>query len=232
MSQRIWAVLVAAGGGSRFGDATPKQYLPLAGRSMLEHSLGAFLSEDLIAGVVLVLAANDGRWPQLDIKSSKPLLHVIGGAERADSVCAGLRTVVAQADAEVWALVHDAARPCLQTHVLRKFIEQLRDDPVGGLLALPSHDTLKQMNDDGRVSATVNRDRIWYAQTPQMFRAGALLQAYEAAAKAGISPTDDAGAMEYVGLAPRVVRGQATNLKVTTREDMKLAEYILSGAGR
>ncbi|MGH8529620.1 MAG: 2-C-methyl-D-erythritol 4-phosphate cytidylyltransferase [Nevskiales bacterium] len=229
MNEAVWAVLVAAGGGKRFGNATPKQYLPLAGRSMLEHSLGLLLNEDLIAGVVVVLAGNDGRWPQLGIKSGKPLLQVTGGAERADSVCAGLRAVVAQAGAEGWALVHDAARPCLRIDVLRKFIEQLRDDPVGGLLAVPSHDSLKQVNDQERVSATVNRDRIWYAQTPQMFRAGALLRAYEAAAKAGVSPTDDAGAMEYVGHAPRVVQGHATNLKVTTPEDLQLAEHILWG---
>lgn len=232
MSQRVWAVLVAAGGGRRFGAAIPKQYLPLAGRSMLEHSLARLLEEKLIAGVVVVLAANDNHWSRLQLRNEKPLLQVTGGRERADSVCAGLRTVITQASAQAWALVHDAARPCLRADVLHGFIEQLRDEAVGGLLAVPSRDTLKQVDGNERVSATVNRDRIWYAQTPQMFRAGALLQAYEAAAKADKLPTDDAAAMEHIGQAPRVIRGHADNLKVTTHEDLKLAEYILSGEGR
>lgn len=232
MNETIWAVLAAAGGGKRFGAATPKQYLQLAGRSVLEHSLALLLNEDLITGVVVVVAADDQHWPRLKPKSSKPVLQAVGGAERADSVCVGLRSIIAQAGDQTWALVHDAARPCLRADVLHQFIKQLHDDPVGGLLALPSHDTLKQVDETERVRVTPDRSRIWYAQTPQMFRAGTLLQAYEAARKAGLAPTDDAGAMEYVGQAPRVVRGHPDNIKVTTREDLKLAEYILSGEGR
>ncbi len=226
MSRAIWAVVVAAGGGKRFGGATPKQYSPLAGRTVLEHSLNLLLEEALVDGLVVVLAADDTRWRQLKISSSKPLHTATGGVERAGSVCAGLRAVIAQAGAEVWALVHDAARPCLRADVLHRFVEQLHDDAVGGLLAAPARDTLKRVV-EVRVRETLDRKVIWQAQTPQMFRAGELLAAYEASLAAGAAPTDDAAAMEAAGHSPRIVEGPADNIKLTTAEDLPLAEFIL-----
>ncbi len=226
MSLPVWAVLVAAGAGKRLGSALPKQYLPLAGRSMLEHSLSRLLDEPLIEGIIVVLAAGDEHWPKLKIQAGKTLLTAVGGAERADSVCAGLRTVIAQAGEDAWALVHDAARPCLDAELLRSFIEQIRDDPVGGLLAAPARDTLKRVV-EVRVRETLDRNVIWQAQTPQMFRAGELLAAYETALAAGEAPTDDASAMEAAGRSPRVVEGPADNIKVTAAADLPLAEFIL-----
>ena len=229
MSAPIWAILVAAGAGRRLGEKLPKQYLPLAGRRMLEHSLARLLDEPAVAGVVAVLAPGDIEWPKLRIAARKPLLTASGGAERADSVCAGLEAVIAQAGAEAWALVHDAARPCLSAELLRDFIAKLRDDEVGGLLAVPARDTLKRARADGRAQETLEREGIWQAQTPQMFRAGALLQAYRAARASGRTPTDDASVMELAGRAPRLVRGSADNFKVTLPEDLRLAALILSG---
>ncbi len=226
MSAPVWGVLVAAGGGRRFGGKKPKQYLKLAGRSMLEHSLSRLLEEPLISGVVVVLAAGDKQWPKLKIQARKPLVTEVGGAERADSVCAGLRAVIAQAGENAWALVQDAARPCLRADTLHTFIEQLREDSVGGLLAVPARDTLKRVV-EVRVRETLDRKVIWQAQTPQMFRAGELLAAYAAAITAGGAPTDDAAAMEAAGHSPRVVEGPADNIKITTAEDLPLAEFML-----
>lgn len=219
----IWALVPAAGSGARFGSALPKQYQPLGGCTVLEHSLNLFAQHPAIAGIVLVLAANDSHWPQLEYRCKKPLHVVEGGAQRALSVVAGLQWIEQQ-DATAWALVHDAARACLSEVLLTRLLVQLAEDAVGGLLAIPAHDTLKQVA-DGRVRRTLDRSHIWQAQTPQLFPAANLLRSYQHCLEQGLTPTDEAAAMEAAGCQPRIVEGALSNFKITTAEDLLRARY-------
>ncbi len=223
-----WAVVPAAGSGRRFGGATPKQYLLLAGRPLLEHSLRALLGCADIDGVVVVLAADDAGWPGWRELAGKPVLTCTGGDTRAESVLAGLQALPASVDDDQWVLVHDAARPCLDAGDLRALLDEGRADPVGALLAAPVRDTLKRADDAARSLGTEPRERLWRALTPQMFRRGGLTRALRAAIAAGVAVTDEAMAMERLGLAPRLVEGREDNLKVTTPADLALAEFILS----
>ncbi|HXG28190.1 MAG TPA: 2-C-methyl-D-erythritol 4-phosphate cytidylyltransferase [Nevskiales bacterium] len=223
---RFWALIPAAGRGARMGLERPKQYLTLGGKTMLEHSLGLFLDHARIAGVVVALAPQDPYWPQLKIAHTPRVHAVTGGDERAQSVLAGLRRLGEMAGQEDWVLVHDAARPCLDRGMIDRLMAELEQDPVGGLLALPARDTIKQAQ-EGRVAATLDRRQLWHAQTPQMFRLGALHAALTGAIAAGRAVTDESMAMELAGHAPRLVEGSADNLKITRREDLGLAEFIL-----
>lgn len=222
---RHFAIVPAAGSGARFGAALPKQYLPLAGRPLIFHALRALLDEARIDRVVVVLAPDDAHWSQYDWRALGGRLEIVrvGGATRAESVLAGLRALETAAAPDDWVLVHDAARPCLTQAMLADLIDGLADDPVGGLLAVPVADTLKREDTDGRAAQTVPRDGLWQAQTPQMFRHGVLLAALQAAT----AVTDEAGAIEARGLRPRLIRGDATNLKVTYPADLPLAEMIM-----
>ncbi|MGH8162693.1 MAG: 2-C-methyl-D-erythritol 4-phosphate cytidylyltransferase [Gammaproteobacteria bacterium] len=225
----MWAVIPAAGRGERFGADRPKQYLTLAGRPMLEHSLAPFLASPAIAGVVIALAANDGEWPKIaPERPPKPLVTAIGGASRAESVAAALAAIADRVVGDDWVLVHDAARPCLSGSDLERLIGTLRDDRVGGILAAPLADTLKRADDAGCIAATVERACLWRAQTPQMFRYGLLRNALDGAAVAGLEATDEAMAMEHAGFAPRIVAARENNLKVTRPEDLSLAEAVLA----
>jgi 2-C-methyl-D-erythritol 4-phosphate cytidylyltransferase len=223
---RFWALIPAAGRGERMGGAVPKQYLTLAGRCVLERSLSLFINHARIAGVMVVLAQDDERWPLLKAAHSPRVRTVVGGPARADSVLAGLRQLQTQAAADDWVLVHDAARPCLTRAILDRLLAALENDPTGGLLALPARDTIKQAM-DGRVTKTLDRSQLWQAQTPQMFRLGPLTQALADALNQGVEITDEAAAMEYAGHAPLLVEGSADNLKITRVEDLALAESIL-----
>jgi 2-C-methyl-D-erythritol 4-phosphate cytidylyltransferase len=222
---RHFAIVPAAGSGSRFGAGLPKQYLPLAGRPLIRHTLAALCRSPQVDRVLVVLAPDDAHWAGYDWRELGPKLETVyaGGATRADSVLAGLRALETSAADDDWVLVHDAARPCLSQAMLDALFAELATDPVGGLLAVPVADTLKRQDGDGRSAATEPRDGLWQAQTPQMFRHGALLAALAAAA--GV--TDEAGAIETLGLRPKLVRGDATNLKVTFPADLALAELIL-----
>jgi 2-C-methyl-D-erythritol 4-phosphate cytidylyltransferase len=226
---RYFAIVPAAGSGSRFGAEKPKQYLDLLGRPLIFHTLAALTAHPLIERVWVVLAPDDPYWPRADWQALGPKLETLrcGGATRADSVRNGLRAASMVAADDDWILVHDAARPCLTATLLDRLIEQLADDPVGGLLAVPVADTLKRADAGQRVAATVARDHLWQAQTPQMFRYGQLQSALENNA----AVTDEAGAIEAAGLAPRLVAGDMTNLKVTYPADLALAALILR-AGR
>lgn len=228
---RVWALIPAAGRGRRVGGEVPKQYLMLAGRCVLEHSLSLFINHARIAGVVVVLAKSDPRWPRLKTAGSPRVQAVTGGPERADSVLAGLKHLKATADAADWVLVHDAARPCLNRQMLDRLLSELRRDEVGGLLALPVTDTIK-LAEDGRVARTLDRGLLWQAQTPQMFRLGPLHEALEQALQDKKSVTDEAMAMEAAGHAPRLVEGSADNLKITRIEDIALARSILQARGQ
>lgn len=221
----FWVVIPAAGVGSRMRADRPKQYLSLAGKTIIEHTLDCFLGHPGLLGLVVSLAVQDPYWPQLGCAADPRIQRADGGAERADSVLSGLRhasTLGARDDD--WVLVHDAARPNLSRDDLDKLLVDLADDPVGGLLAVAAHDTLKRAGADGRVQETVDRSVIWQAFTPQMFRLGALRDALAGALGAGVAITDEASALEWAGHRPALVQGRADNLKVTRPEDLQWLE--------
>jgi 2-C-methyl-D-erythritol 4-phosphate cytidylyltransferase len=217
----FWALIPAAGVGSRMAADRPKQYLELAGKTIIEHSLACFLDHPQLLGVVVSLAADDPYWPNLACAADPRIQRAEGGRERADSVLGGLlRLSELGAQARDWVLVHDAARPNLARSDLDLLLAELADDPVGGLLAVPARDTLKRAGADGRVQATVDRAPIWQAYTPQMFRLAELQRALADALLAGVAITDEASAMEWAGQAPRLIEGRGDNLKVTRPEDL------------
>lgn len=225
---RCWAVVPAAGRGERLGCDVPKQYLPLAGATVLEHALRPLVGHPRIAGIVVVLAADDRRWPTLACASRSEVVTAVGGALRMHSVLGGLDALSSRAAAHDWVLVHDAARPCLTRADVDHLIDSLIDTETGGLLALPISDTLKRSDPGGTLSTgSVERSGLWCAQTPQMFRFGALRAALAAAIARGTELTDEAAAMEATGLRPRLIPGSARNIKITRRDDLALAEAVL-----
>lgn len=226
MAERIWFVIAAAGASTRYGGATPKPWLRIGGKSLLEHALRALSVAPGVAGGVVVTAPGDRRFRRLPPAARRGAVAVAGGPTRALSVLNGLRALVT-AEPEDWVLVHDAARPCLPRRDLLGLIAECRRDAVGGLLALPVADTLKQADDEGRSARTLPRERLWRAQTPQMFRHGQLLRALEHALAEGFEATDEAAAIEGLGLRPRLVEGSALNLKVTRPGDLALAQAAL-----
>lgn len=217
----FWAVIPAAGVGARMRADRPKQYLELAGRTILEHSLACFLDHPNLKRVVVGLSVDDPYWPELGCASDPRIERVDGGKERADTVLkALLRLDELGARPNDWVLVHDAARPNLSRGDLDLLLAELADDAIGGLLAVPARDTLKRAGPDGRVAETVDRSVIWQAYTPQMFRFGTLHRALADALVSGVAVTDEASAIEWSGQAPRLVEGRADNLKVTRPEDL------------
>jgi 2-C-methyl-D-erythritol 4-phosphate cytidylyltransferase len=223
---RCFALVPAAGVGARSGAAVPKQYVPLAGRAMLAHTLEALQAVPGLAAVLVVLAPDDDQFEAaVPVAGDERLwLARCGGATRAESVARGLDELIARgAQPQDWVLVHDAARCLLRPEWVRRLIDACGDDEVGGLLALPLADTLKQES-HGRVMATVDRSHKWAAQTPQMFRLGLLKPAL---AHAGEAVTDEASAIESLGHAPRLVPGELENFKITWPGDFALAERLL-----
>ena len=230
-----YALVPAAGSGARMGGESPKQYLPLAGRPMIFHALAALCAVARVARVFVVLAPDDDVWGRHDWSTLEPKLSPLfcGGSTRAESVRNGLRATATQVQGHDWMLVHDAARPCLTPWHVDALIDAVGDDPhddAGGILAVPVADTLKRADAQGRIGATVAREALWQAQTPQMFRHAALRRALESHARLG-SVTDEAGAMEALGFRPRLVAADATNLKVTYPLDLNLAGWILQHRG-
>ncbi len=225
---RYWGVIPAAGKGTRMGAERPKQYLELAGRAVLEHTLERLAADSRIAGIVVALGSEDADWERLTSPAGVEVRTVTGGAERCHSVLNALRSLVDRAAADDWVLVHDAARPCLRPADLARLLDTLADDPVGGLLAVPVRDTMKRADAGDRVAETVDRGGLWHALTPQMFRLQALREALEAAIAAGVLVTDEAAAMERAGHHPRLVAGAGDNLKITRPEDLPLAAYYLA----
>ncbi|GAA4868926.1 2-C-methyl-D-erythritol 4-phosphate cytidylyltransferase [Luteimonas vadosa] len=224
----LWAVVPAAGRGMRFGGDTPKQYLEVAGEPLLAHTLRALLAHPALEAAMVVLADGDAHWPDWHDFHGKPVLTCIGGAQRADSVLAGLAALPDGVRADDFVLVHDAARPNLRKQDLDALLERGRADPVGAILAAPVRDTLKRAGDDGGIDATAPRERLWRALTPQLFRRLQLTRALEAARDAGIAPTDESMAMERQGHRALLVEGADDNLKVTTPADLAWFEYLLA----
>ncbi len=206
------------------GSELPKQYLSLLGRPLIEHTLRALASHPRIEKVYVVLSPGDDWWAGQGIEHEKLCVLRCGGELRAQSVANGLKAMAGEIAANDWVLVHDAARPCLRAEHIDRMLAELADDAVGGILAVPVADTLKRAGAGQRIAETVPREGLWQAQTPQMFRHALLLQALEAA---GGKVTDEASAIEHMGLEPKLVEGDARNLKVTYPRDLELAALIL-----
>jgi len=220
----LYALIPAAGSGTRLPAEAPKQYLPLAGKPMLWHAVRA-VCVPRVESVFVVLAPEDKTFATHDWSAFGERLQPLycGGETRRDSVYNGLVAAMNDIQADDWLLVHDAARPCLPEKDLDKLMREIEGDEVGGILALPVAETVKRVSQE-KIQATEDRSPLWLAQTPQMFRAGLLLQAL---ARARGAPTDEAAAVEQLGLKPRVVAGSRENLKVTWPEDVAIAEGIL-----
>jgi len=229
-SARYFGLIPAAGIGARMGAAVPKQYADIAGKPMLMHVLDTFAEANAITHTFVVVSPDDGyidgtlAASHLQAHAGLSILRV-GGATRQDSVLHGLRTMRGQVNDDDWILVHDAARPGLSIDLIAKLIAAVSNDDVGGLLALPVVDTLKRADTLQRIDQTVPREQLWAAQTPQMFRYGVLRRALEQA----INVTDEAGAIESLGLKPKLVEGSTRNFKVTLPHDVVLAELYLKG---
>jgi 2-C-methyl-D-erythritol 4-phosphate cytidylyltransferase/2-C-methyl-D-erythritol 2,4-cyclodiphosphate synthase len=232
----LWAVVPAAGRGSRFASASAsgaKQYAPLKGATVIEWSLAALLAEPRVAGIVVVLAADDTRWSTLPVAAAGAKIRTaVGGADRQDSVLSGLEALEAEAAADDWVMVHDAARPCLTSADLTALIDAVETPTAeprsGALLATPVVDTVKRER-GGIAVDTVDRSGLWRALTPQVFGFLQLQQALEEVVRLGLSVTDEAQAMERLGLPAELVRGSPFNIKVTRPEDLTMAEAILKG---
>lgn len=227
MSAALWCVVPAAGRGTRMGSDCPKQYLPLAGRPLIAHTLERLAAHPRIAGLMVVLGANDGHWPGTTTLHGKPVRTAIGGAERSDSVLAGLNALPPEVGDADFVLVHDAARPCVRESDIARLIERATQAD-GGLLGAPLRDTLKRADQDAYSLATEPRDQRWRAFTPQMFRRGELVAALRAVARDGRPVSDEAMAMELAGFRPLLVEGAEDNIKVTTAADLALAEFLLA----
>jgi 2-C-methyl-D-erythritol 4-phosphate cytidylyltransferase len=223
-----WVVVPAAGRGERLGAAVPKQYLSLLGRPMLTHTLERLARHPRISGLLVVHAKDDQRYPGWRELRGKPVISCIGGAERTDSVLAGLRALPKSVSDKAWVLVHDAARPCVRQDDIDRLLDHGCAHTVGAVLAVPLRDTLKRADDDGEIAGSLPREKLWRAMTPQLFRRATLTRALEAAVAAGARITDESMAIERLGLTPMLVEGAEDNIKLTTSADLALIEFILS----
>jgi 2-C-methyl-D-erythritol 4-phosphate cytidylyltransferase len=223
MNDSFNALVPAAGFGARMGQETPKQYMPLAGRPMIYHALLTLCANAEITTVFVVLSPEDSLWRTFDWSTFGDKLQPLycGGQTRSESVLNGL--LASELEPEDWVLVHDAARPCLSALQLTHLLDELRNDDVGGLLAVPVADTLKRSDAMQRVEHTESRASLWQAQTPQMFRTGLLVKALQSVPNV----TDDASAIEALGLKPKLVSSDSSNFKVTYPQDMQMAELLL-----
>lgn len=231
-SSEVWVVIPAAGSGKRLGSDTPKQYLPLNGKPLLEVTINKWLSIPGITKVVVALAETDACFTDLSLASANKVETVVGGAERCHSVMSALEFMLPRAAAGAWVLVHDAARPCFSIRQVEKMIEELLadEDGIGGIMAIPVADTLKKSSRQegiSRITATLDRSETWQAQTPQMFPLELLHAAMKKAIRDNFLVTDEASSMEYAGYKPVLFPGSAFNLKVTHLADLVLAEQII-----
>ncbi|MDO8345770.1 MAG: 2-C-methyl-D-erythritol 4-phosphate cytidylyltransferase [Cellvibrio sp.] len=221
-----WIVVPAAGVGARMGADCPKQYLPLVGRRVIEHTLERLLTLPNIAGIYLVLGVDDTYWNDLPLAQNNRIRRVAGGAERCGSVLNALEQLHEIALPDDWVLVHDAARPCIHIQSILHLIEQVKIHPVGGILGVPVSDTLKQVN-DSVIDSTVDRCLLWQAQTPQMFRFGLLRDCLKRGLIEGKLITDESSALESYGYRPLMVQGRSDNIKITRPEDLAIAAMLL-----
>lgn len=221
-----WVVVPAAGVGSRMGANCPKQYLPLLGKTVLEHTLERLQSIPVVNNIHLALAGDDEFWPALAYAKDENIIRVAGGRERADSVLNGLNALPPQTKDTDWVLVHDAARPCIRAQEIIKLIETVGDHPVGGILGVPVSDTLKQVS-GAVIDKTIDRNPLWQAQTPQLFRVGLLRDCLQRALIEKKIITDEASALEAYGYHPLMVQGRSDNIKITRQEDLAIAAMLM-----
>lgn len=226
LSSRYWGVVPAAGVGRRMQANCPKQYLRIQGKTILEHTLSRLLACSVFETVVVAISEGDPYWPELLVARESRIITAPGGEQRADSVLSALCLLEGRAAAEDWVLVHDAARPCITPQDIEALVAGLREEPVGGILAVPVHDTLKRVNGQ-RINETIDRSQIWRAMTPQMFRYGVLKQALQDGEQRGATITDEASAVELQGHQPIIIEGRPDNIKITRPEDLQLAEFYL-----
>ena len=233
MNHAIWAIVPAAGIGKRMQSDIPKQYLSINGRAVLEYTVNTLLHNNNISGLVIALQQGDTYWPNIRIDSEKPVLLAPGGEERSDSVLNALAELghYEHFDADNdWVMVHDAVRCCLRQGDIDRLVSQVADDDNGGLLALPVRDTMKRQaagSSPSVVSATVDRENLWHALTPQYFPAKSLKKALETASINGQGITDESSAMELTGFSPILVQGHEDNIKITRPDDLRLAGLYL-----
>ena len=227
-NENCWAVVPAAGVGTRMQSAIPKQYLQLRDRTVIEHTLERLGRHPRIRGVVVVVAAEDDIWPSVSQRLPIQVQAAPGGSERWESVANGLAYLAMMAEADDWVLVHDAARPCLRADDIDKLIDRSVETQRGGILAVPVRDTLKRCADNGAIETTVDRTALWHALTPQMFPLQALRDALAVVAESGEMVTDEAQAMERAGHQTQVVEGHVDNIKITHPADLELAAMYLA----
>ncbi len=228
VDNNIWAIIPAAGIGSRMGSDIPKQYLEIGSKTILEHSASNFLKHPQIHKVIIVLHPDDDRWHKLAIAKDPKIVTVTGGEERADSVLAGLEYIQQNGGADDWVMVHDAARPCLYTLHIDNLLHARKTSPDGVILAVPSYDTVKFVDKTQTIDRTIKREAIWLAQTPQFFPCKNLQSCIKHALADSFEVTDESSAMESKGYRPALVTGSRRNIKVTEQEDLLLASVILA----
>jgi 2-C-methyl-D-erythritol 4-phosphate cytidylyltransferase len=230
---RCWVVIPAAGVGRRFGADMPKQYLELAGKRIIDYVLELFLQHEQIAGCVVALDPADPYWSGCQYAQHPQVWRAPGGCERCHSVRNALTVLTEFAQPDDWVFVHDAARPCLRHSDIDALLQVLEHESVGALLAVPIHDTVKQSAEQQpRIEKTVPRANLWRAYTPQVFQLAVLQHALDSALSHGHAITDDASAVELLGLSPLLVEGQADNIKITQKSDLALAQFFLMQQGR
>lgn len=225
---RVHVLIPAAGRGTRYGGSILKQYLPVAGKAVLAHAIGAFQFHPLVSGITVVLAEDDQMFESAVGRLARVVDTVIGGDKRAISVRNGLQHILDKHPDDEWVLVHDGARPCLSPSCLDRLLEQGLESRDGAILAMPVGDTLKRAGDEQEITGTVDRRGLWGAQTPQLFRVKALADAIDAAMEAGCALTDEASAMEFAGARPLLVQGSVANIKITHPADLAIAESLLA----
>ena len=225
---KCWAIVPAAGIGSRMQSTTPKQYLELDGRSLIEHSLLKLLAMNWVSEIVVAVAEDDPYWPKLALSKNSRIQTVIGGDERAESVWNALLSIDERAEDSDYVLVHDAARPCIASDDLEKLYQTVLNSESGVILADKLTDTIKRDDGNSSILKTVPREGLWRALTPQMFSYALLKTALKTARESSSDAvTDEASAVEQLGLSPKLLQGRSDNIKVTTKGDLKLASLIL-----
>jgi 2-C-methyl-D-erythritol 4-phosphate cytidylyltransferase len=223
-----WVLVPAAGKGQRMASELPKQYLQLAGKAVIAHTLERLLRWQKIQKIYLILAADDHQAAQLACLKHPKVTYCVGGDSRSQSVYQGLLALSREASDDDWVLVHDGARPCLCLSDIEQLTNRLAQDKVGGLLATPLWNTIKQTNSQAEVVTTLDRNLLWQALTPQMFRVGSLRQALANCLAQDLPVTDEASAIESLGLKPKLVMGRRDNIKITCPGDLPLAEFYLA----
>lgn len=227
----IWAIIPAAGIGQRMGSTIPKQYMPIDGTTVLEHTLNRLLAAKEVHGAVVALNDNDQYWKSITLSSRKPVLTVKGGEQRSDSVLNALMFLGKQEGFNEnldWVLVHDAARPCVNLSDITHLVQAVGKNEAGGLLAIPVSDTLKRQNPDQQVDETIDREGLWRAQTPQFFSYSILKEAMLRMVASKQDVTDESSAMEAIGYKPLLIQGSSSNIKITRPGDLRLAEMFLN----